>query len=290
MRLAMIVTTAVALSAGLAAAGHSASTLEQLLDRATVHVESVVTRLTRVVAEEQYVQEYLVATPEGSRGTFKGAPRVAERRRLTSDVLLVKLPELEQWLVFRDVSDVDGNPVRDRQNRLMKLFVESRDTVAAVERALQIAAESARFNIKQIGTVDNPLLALGFLQQAYRPRFRFAMRGRDTSAGSDAWMVEYRETQRPSIIRTGGDKDIFARGRYWLEGASGRIIRTEVSFIALGTESTITTEYAVDERLQTSVPTEMRFKRGTSNNEVRGVATYGSFRQFEVATSDAMKK
>ena len=288
MRPATVVMT-VALSAALTAAGQGAFTVEQLLDRATAHVEAVVKRLTRVVAEEQYVQEYLLTTPEGSRGTFIGAPRVAERRTLTSDVLLVKLPDLDQWLVFRDVFDVDGTPVRDRENRLMNLFVDSRDTVAAVERAMQIAAESARFNIKQIGTVDSPLLALGFLQRAYRPRFRFTMRGKDASAGADAWIVEFRETQRPSVIRTGGDKDILARGRYWIEAASGRVIRTEVSFSALGSESTVTTEYGVDARLQTSVPTKMRFKRGVKTSEIRGVATYGGFRQFEVGTTETIK-
>ena len=214
--------------ASVPSAQQPAITLDQLLDRGTAHVSALVARLTRVVAEEQYVQEYLVAGVEGSRGTFKGAPRVIERRRLTSDVLLVKLPEVEQWLVFRDVFEVDGKPVRDRHDRLTKLFVESQDTVAAVEQAIQIGAESARFNIRPIGTVDNPLLALGFLQSAYHPRFRFSMRGREASAGADAWIVEFQETRRPSIIRTGGDRDIFARGRYWIGGSDGHIMRTEV--------------------------------------------------------------
>jgi len=277
--------------AGAPTAHQSAFTLDQLLDRGQAHVAALVTRLTRVVAEEQYVQEYLVAGIEGSRGNFKGAPRVVERRTLTSDVLLVKLADLEQWLVFRDVFDVDGKPVRDGQDRLMKLFVESRDTVAAVEQALQIGAESARFNIKQIGTVDNPLLALGFLQSAYRSRFRFTMRGRDGSAGADAWIVEFQETQRPSIIRTGGDRDIFARGRYWIGDSEGRIIRTEVSFNALGTTSNITTSYGTDAQLNASVPTEMRFTRiNNSNEQVRGIATYGRFRQFQVGTNEAVKK
>ena len=253
-------------------------------------MEALVTRLTRVVAEEQYLQEYLVAQVEGSRGNFKGSPQVAERRKLVSDVLLVKVPELEQWLVFRDVFEVDGRPVRDREDRLTKLFVESRNFMTTVEQAMQINAESARHNIKQVGTVDNPLLALGFLQPAYRPRFRFTMRGRDTSAGPDVWTVEFRETQRPSIIRTADNKDIMARGRYWIEGANGRVIRTEVSFIALGTESTVTTEYARDEQLDTSVPTEMRFRRVITNNQVKGVATYGRFRQFQVGTEETIKK
>jgi len=61
-------------------------------------------------------------------------------------------------------------------------------------------------------------------------------------------------------------------------------------FSALGTESSVITSFEVDERLGTSVPVEMRFKRGGSINEVRGVATYGRFRQFEVGTEETIQK
>ena len=67
-----------------------AFTLEQLLERSSAYVEDLVTKFSRVVAEEHYTQEYLIATPEGSRGTFLGAPKVAERRALKSDLLMVK--------------------------------------------------------------------------------------------------------------------------------------------------------------------------------------------------------
>ncbi len=174
-----------------------AFTLEQLLDRSSAYVEDLVTKFSRVVAEEQYTQEYLIATPEGSRGTFLGAPKVAERRALKSDLLMVKPAGLDQWFIFRDVFEVDARAVRDRENRLAKLFLESRDTVTAIERAHEIATASALFNIRPMGTIDNPMLALGFLQRVYRPRFRFTLRGRDTEAGPDMWILEYRETGSP---------------------------------------------------------------------------------------------
>ena len=267
-----------------------AFTVEQLLDRATLFVEDLVVKLSRVVSEEQYVQEYLLSTPQGSRGTFLGSPKVAERRTLKSDLLLVKPAGLDQWFVFRDVFDVDGRPVRGREDRLSKLFLQSHDTVTAIERALEIAAASAQFNIRQIGTVDNPMLALGLLQRVYRQRLRFTLRGRDASVGPDVWVLEFRETGRPSIIRGSGNKDIFARGRYWVDAALGELHRTEVVFNALGTETTTTTTFAPDERLGTHVPTEMRFRRAASTNEVRGIATYGGLRRFEVGTEEVIQK
>jgi hypothetical protein len=196
---------------------------------------------------------------------------------------------LDQWFVFRDVFEVDARPVRDRENRLSKLFLESRDTVTAIERAHEIAVASAQFNIRDMGTVDNPMLAVGLLQRVYRSRFRFTVRERDASAGQDVWIVEFRETARPTLMRGTGNKDIFARGRYWVEAATGRVARSEIAFSAIGTESTVTTSFEMDERLGTPVPIEMRFKRGAAKNEVRGVATYGRFRQFEVGTEETLK-
>ena len=287
-RFALVASAIVLVSASPRA--QQAFTVEQLLDRASSYVEGLVAKLSRVVAEEQYVQEYLLSSPEGSRGSFLGSPKVAERRTLKSDLLMVKPAGLDQWLVFRDVFEVDTRIVRDRENRLAKLFLDARDRVTAIERANEIAAASARFNIRQIGTVDNPMLALGFLQRVYRERFRFTLRGRDVAVGQDVWIVEFRETARPTLMRGTGDKDVFARGRYWLDADSGRIARTELVFSALGTESSVTTSFDVDERLGIPVPVEMRFKRGGSRNEVRGVATYGRFRQFEVGTEEVMRK
>ncbi len=285
--------TAVALAAALVCASVSAQqvfTVEQLLDRSSAYVENLVVKFSRVVAEEQYVQEYLLSSPEGSRGSFPGSPKVAERRSLKSDLLLVKPLGLDQWLVFRDVFEVDARAVRDRENRLSKLFLESRDAITAIERANEIAVASAQFNIRPIGTVDNPMLALGFLQRVYRQRFRFTIRGRDTEVGPDVWVIEYRETARPSLMRGSDNKDVFARGRYWADATSGRIARTELIFSALGTDSRVITSFELDERLGTSVPQEMQFKRSSPKNEVRGVATYGRFRQFEVGTEEAIRK
>lgn len=288
MRLMAVAVAVVLLTAN--ATAQQAFTVEQLLDRASAYVEDLVAKFSRVVAEEEYAQEYLLSNPEGSRGTFLGSPKVVERRRLKSELLLVKPAGLDQWFTFRDVLEVDERVVRGRENRLAKLFLESRDTVAAIERANEIAIASAQFNIRQIGTIDNPMLALGFLQRVYRPRFRFTVRGRDTAAGPDIWTVEFRETARPTLMRGTDNKDVFARGKYWIEASTGRVAKTEVLFSAIGTESSVITSFEIDQRLGTAVPVEMRFKRGGLKNEVRGVATYGRFRQFEVGTEEAIQK
>jgi hypothetical protein len=222
--------------------------------------------------------------------SMPGALQVTDRRKLRSDLLLVKPVGLDGWQVFRDVFEVDGSTVRDRQQRLLKLFVDSPDAATAMERADQIMMEGSRFNIRSIGTVDNPLLALTFLQHPIRERFRFADRGFDGSSGVNARVIEFSETARPSVIRTDSGKDIFARGRYWIEPDHGRLIRTEVVFSALGTDSSVTTNFVWDERLGINVPAEMRFRRSLASSEIRCVATYGSFRQFQVQTDESIKR
>ena len=76
MRVPAAAAATVMLLAGAPSANQSGFSLEPLLDRGAAHVEALVRRLTRVVAEEQYLQEYLVAQVEGSRGNFKGSPQV----------------------------------------------------------------------------------------------------------------------------------------------------------------------------------------------------------------------
>jgi hypothetical protein len=282
-----MIVTAVAIET---AAPQERITVDQLVDRATAYVETLVKQLSRVVAEERYVQEYLDSGVEGSRGSFVGAPKVRERRVLLSDLLLVKPPESSQWLMFRDVFDVDGRAVRNRESRLTRLFLESPDTITASERARQIADESARFNIRPIGTVDNPFLAIGFLQQAYRQRFRFTLGRRDASLGPNVWIVEYRETARPTITRGSGDTDVFARGRYLIDADGGKIVRADVTFVSLGAESSIATRFDRDDRLDVLLPAVMTFRRSVVASEVRGVATYSRFRRFEVGTEESIVK
>ncbi len=286
MRLLAIVPAIVLLLNTHGSAWQRAGDVDPLLDRATAYVQDFVAKFSRVVAQEQYVQEYLRKSVAATGGSLE----VTERRKLTSDLLLVKLPESEGWQFFRDVFEVDGDPVRNRDERLSKLFLAPGDTSTALERANQISAASAQFNVRPMGTVDNPLLALGFLQQPPRERFRFTDRGLDASSGVNARIVEFRETGRPTILRREGNRDIPANGRYWIEPSSGQVVRTEVVFSALGTETSVTTTFTRDDRIGTRVPAEMRFRRTGSVNEVRGLATYGSFRQFEVRIEEAIQK
>ena len=129
---------------------------------ATRQTVEFVDKFSNVVAEEIYVQEMT---------------RPKKKRTLRSDLALVRYPGAAQWLLFRDVYEVDGKSVRDeaQQQRIQRLFLEPpRD---ALRRAAEIAQVGTRHNLLDVGTINHPLLAIALLQPTYRTHFRFNLAG-----------------------------------------------------------------------------------------------------------------
>jgi hypothetical protein len=266
--------------------------LEALLTRATWYALDFVTKLSSVVAEERYTQDSNVALatvpiPGLSRGGVPSSvPRgSAKHRELKSDFLIVK-SNGDFWEPFRDVFEVDHIPVRDRDERLSKLFLHP--TGDTEERARAIAEESARYNLGSVRrTINNPVFALIFLQPDLRWHFRFTFGKPDRRMGDDVRVVEYVEEARPTIITGLPGQDMAAYGRFWIEAASGRVVKTEVRVDERGVKAILTTVFRADERLGIDVPAEMRESYELADSHVTGTATYGRFRRFEVnATED----
>src|SRR5207302_2846954 len=127
-----------------------------------------------------------------------------DHRELKSDFLLVRTTEQADYMIFRDVFEVDGRQVRDREQRLTKLFLESSNT--AVDQATRVALEGARYNLSGQGnTINNPLVALSFIQSRFRDRFRFWLGKLDKDVGPAVWIVNYEDTSRPTLIRGNND-------------------------------------------------------------------------------------
>jgi len=284
----------VLLTATVAAQGVSPADpeLAALLARARQAADAWVTRISAVVAEERFVQE--------SGSTF---------RSVASDVLLVKLNGSGELFQFRDVFEVDNRAVRNRQDRLATLFVES--PAKALEHATQIDRASSAYNLRLDGLivpaltgerplVNMPYAALGFLQTAYQPRFRFTRDHPDRRIGRDVEVVDYEESTRPTLFGSVSDgssvRDIVAKGRFWIDGQSGRVTRTELLLDYLdGGRDVVVTSFKVDTGLQLAVPGEMRtehyfgrdaLRPGATFGLVRGHATYSRFRQFTVRTDE----
>jgi hypothetical protein len=266
-------------------AGQAASASVVVVERASQYVTTFVNRFSHVVAEEHYVQDSTSSVRLPSGAVLNGP---AQHRELVADFLLVKTDDATGWTTFRDVFEVNGSAVRDRGDRLTKLFVESPGTAAA--RAQAIAQESARYNIGPRRTINNPLLPLAFLQDAYRSRFSFSLKGQERLDGVEVRVVEYKEIIRPTLIRGASNKDVTASGLYWIDEQTGRILKAELAASETGQTSKVVVAYRFDERFQVCVPVRMAEEYMMKNEAtVRATAKYDRFRQFEVKTDEGFK-
>jgi hypothetical protein len=281
-------------------------TVADVLQRTTAYVRDFEEHLAGIVAEEHYVQDSIPAT-----GYVPGARNTDTRqhRELNSDLLLVRPKGADRWVQFRDVFEVDGQPVRDRSQRLTKLFLAPWSSIS--EQVWQIATESSRYNIGSLSrNINVPVLPLLFLDSANQSRFEFT-RVPPGSGGSgpapagakngkiiprdlparpafavtpDVWEIRYKETAPGTLIRTTADRDLPASGRFWIEPDTGRVLMTE---FLLGDPSI---RAAIDVSYQTTpvagflVPIEMHedYQLLASKARITGEATYAKFRTFQV--------
>ena len=273
----LIVIACAAVAAGAATNAQSPpAATPEIVALAGRYVEAYVDALSAIVSEEKQTQRLVRA--DG---------RVRKAREITADFLLVKArgtwPE-----AFRDVIEVDGKPVRDRQDRLKKLFLDNPKT--APELAKAIAEESGRYNLGVHRTGISPFLPIVFLT----PR---VAEGVTFSGTADT--LAFQEVRRPTVItkRSGdGDHNMPAHGTFEIENGTGRVLAAELAADSQGTKysATFKVRYAIEPKLEISVPVEVteRYwqpdKPGEDVLEVR--ATYSGFRKFQVITGEQIKK
>ncbi len=275
-------------------------TLEQVLARASAYVDEYVERSSLLVAEEHYVQE--IRRPDNNPvagnlsrtnpgGGFASGGGVRKRQVLRSDYLLVRLGGGGGWMPFRDVFEVNGSQVADRDDRLTTLFL--RPSATSFDQATRIMADSTRHNVGSVTrTVNIPTLALMFLHPDIRPRFAFVRVGLDTVAGRDAWVVEYHERDRPTLIKTTRGRDLAVAGKVWVEPAAGTVLKTSMTAADPLVRAVVTTTYREDAALHFWVPDRMdeHYIAGSDADETTGHATYTNFRRFTVNTDDVMRR
>jgi hypothetical protein len=269
-----------------------------VLARAARYVTTFHQQLSGIVAEESYVQS--------ARTMRRASSSVDSRQVLKSDLLLVRPPEADRYVEFRDVFEVNGAAVRDRDDRLTELFLKP--TSVSVDQIKAIVNESARHNIGDIPrNVNTPMLTLYFLQPDKQRHFRFrrarsgppalgtssAMPGRSAAmfrVTTEMWVVNYRETERPTIIKTARGRDFPASGRFWINPETGAVMMSELVMENSAVTATINVSYQSEPMLGLLVPVEMRERYRAGDERVEGIATYGRFRQFQVKTDQSIAK
>jgi len=255
-----------------------------LLTGAAAYLADYEKAFSSVVSEERYLQTRRDLR-EDSPGRFVGA-FAGSRRELKSDVIAVAGTG-HTWVSLRDVYAVDGRQVRDRDERLQKLFLDPKSDPMPKARA--IADEGARFNLGAVSrNVNSPTMPLAFLAGDNQPRSKFKLRGPEKIDGVETRIIDFEETERPTIVKSGKD-DLPVSGRLWVEPASGRVMKAAVRFEARNVLSEITVTFGSVEKLKMWMPVEMDDSVRSPRETVTGRATYSNFRRFGVTTEVVIK-
>jgi hypothetical protein len=279
------------LSAGKTAA--QPQSLDEVLKRAAAYVAEFRRQLSEIVGEETYRQEIANTSRIGN------ALEAGRVRTLRSELLLIKPADSDRYVELRDVFEVDGKPVRDRQSRLQGLL---RDPSPGANTSIQsIIDESAKYNIGRITrNINTPLMALQFLDAAYQPRFKFkhvdkekpVFRDAQDHAANDTpvfrvstemWNIEFEERRRNTVIRTVAGGDAPAHGRFWIDPSNGAVLMSEIVVDrgGDGVIATVTVSYQSEPLMGFLVPIEMRESYVRYGERISGRAEYGKFRPVQ---------
>ncbi|HET7698070.1 MAG TPA: hypothetical protein VFK57_20315 [Vicinamibacterales bacterium] len=269
------------LALALAAPGRTAAqqrplSVKDVMARVAAYVEAYGARTSVVVATEHYSQQ--------SR-RYKAMP---EKRQLGADFAIVKVDGMRGWQGFRDVIEVDGTPLPDRNDRLARLLTHS----GGYDEARRLLAESARFNIGPIERDFNvPTTTLFFFTPQNLDRFRFSA----VTAGADGiWEIAFRETARPTLIRTPRGRSIASSGTLWVHAADGTVVRTRLEVEGFAMSSTLGNRSrgtgsvdvvyqrvpALDMWLPASMDEDFEIRTGEHREGISGRALYSNYRQF----------
>ena len=269
-RIVLVVMLAAAMLRGTSAAPGPAD--QDLSVKALVAAASgYVARYTRdfafLIADERYSQ------------TRTGAGET-QNRFLRSELFVTYLPADGEWVAVRDVIDVDGVPVPDRED--LRTLLSRREISRGLVR--EVVAKNARYNIGRVTrNFNEPTLPL-LLIEARRVRgVHFERKDVVREAGATLATLAFAERGRPTLIR-GPNGPIPAKGEIVIEAGTGVVRRTTFELDKDGFRVTLTTVYGRDARLGLWLPTvflERYDARRPPQELIVCQATYENYRRFD---------
>lgn len=237
----------------------------------------------------QYLRDYAQVVP-ATIAIERYTQRVGryERIELESEFGIVRIPNNPQWLGFRDVIKRNGEAVEGRDARLAALFENL--TVSAIEQAGRISDESARFNIGPLRrSINDPALVLELLDGRNAHRMRIQKVREVTTNDIPVWIVRFRETGRPTLVRSSSLGDIPANGQAWIDSSTGRLLRVQATIGAIsGVRCEVDVTFEQVPQIEFSVPARMIERCYDGAFVQEGDAIYADYRKFTVETRESI--
>jgi hypothetical protein len=122
-------------------------------------------------------------------------------RATKADVVFVRLTGAVPWGSFRDVFEVDGKKVREREPRLEQLFSSMPSASAEPQARGLTEGSDQRYNIgPALRDIDAPTLSLMFLHPRNQSRFAWKLGGKRRFGSIDTVEIKFEEVARPTLV------------------------------------------------------------------------------------------
>ena len=245
-------------------------------------------RFALLAADEHYVQELMRPPNPGDNlsrsnpgGGMRGGGQMS-LQTIKSDYLLVQLGgDGEGFMPFRDTYEVKGRKLRDRDDRLLKLFTSN--DKSRFEKAAAISSDSAKHNLGNVArTINIPMLALMFLHPRVNERFEFTDGGEENVGGRILRKALYKEVARPTLIKTTRGRDLALTGALWIDPFNGTVMKTELNAADPAVRCQVIVTFRRDEALDLWVPEKMEeyYKAALAVDDILATATYSNIRRI----------
>jgi hypothetical protein len=245
-------------------------------------------RFALLAADELYVQELQRPPNPGSNlsrsnpgGGMQGGGAI-NQLIIRSDFLLVQLGgDGEGWMPFRDAYEAKGRKLRNRDDRLLKLFTSN--DKERFEKAARYSDDTNKHNLGNVArTINIPTLAMMFLHPRVNERFEFTDGGEDNIGGRIVRKAIYKEVARPTLIKTSRGRDLALTGFLWIDPMSGTVIKSELNAADPIVRCQVVVNFRREEGLDLWVPEKMAeyYKAYSGLDDILATATYTNVRRI----------
>lgn len=264
-----------------------------LIDRASRYVVGYESSFFVLAMDEEYVQWLERPVNPGSNisrsnpGGGMVAPRHDSRQVAKADYLLVQAGPGRGWLPFRDILMLNGNEISFSQDRLVRMFRSGNDD--AFDLATELNQASRKHDIGNVTrTINIPMLGMMLMHPQVRERFSFKHEGDESLQGRYVERLSYRETARPTLIKTTRGKDLALTGRMWIEPTTGIVVKTEMIAADPIVRAQVTVTFRRDGEVGIWVPEKMEeyYKASIALDDIFAVSTFSSPRVFQAGVKD----
>ena len=233
---------------------------------------------------------FLIADEHYTQARINASGRTVQTRVLRSELFLTYLPADGEWIAVRDVMEVDGVPVTQRED--LRAFLSQKDQLHGLTSRL--VARNAQYNIGSVTrNFNEPTLPLLLLEEKRISPVKFDRKRVERDGAATLATLAFEERGSGTLVseRQG---PVPAKGEFVLDVSTGAITRTLFLLKRPGVDVRLETTYVKDDKLDLWLPSVFteRYVSGAFTIGSRSVirdretieceARYANYRRFEV--------